>query len=80
MPIYTVATMTSASLVLSTEAAGAAAFRAGLALDDNPHRAPCDTTALPLDDRDRRALEEAWVRGWDRERVVALCTESQGAG
>ena len=58
MPIYHVTTTTSASLILSAEAAGAAAFRAGLAPGDNPHRASCDATALPLDGRARRDLEK----------------------
>ena len=74
MPIYTVAPMTSPSMVASTESAGAAAFRAGRSLDENPHRSTGDAAVLPLDERTRWELAEAWSRGWDRERVMALCT------
>ena len=77
MPIYQVNAPTSPSMVASTESAGAAAFRAGRACDENPLQSPDGAAALPLDERTRCELAAAWARGWDRERVVALCTTSR---
>jgi hypothetical protein len=74
MPIYHVAPMTSPSMVASIESAGSAAFRAGRRREENPHESADDASALPIDERTRGELAEAWLRGWERERVVALCT------
>ena len=74
MPIYTVTPMTSPSMLASTESAGAAAFRAGRGREENPHESTDEASALPIDRRTRCELAAAWLRGWDRERVVALCT------
>ena len=74
MPIYQVNAPTSPSMVASTESAGAAAFRAGRGRDENRLLAPDSAASLPLDEATRRELAAAWTRGWDRERVVSLCT------
>jgi hypothetical protein len=81
MPIYHVNPTTSPSMVVSTESAGAAAFRAGGGRDENPLQSADHTTdhttGLPLDEKTRSELAAAWLRGWDRERELALCTSER---
>jgi hypothetical protein len=77
MPIYHVNPTTSPSMVVSTESAGAAAFRAGRGRDENPLQSADHTTGLPLDEKTRSELVAAWLRGWDRERELALCTSER---
>ena len=77
MPIYHVNPTTSTSMVLSTESAGAAAFRAGRGRNENPLQSADSTTGLPLDEKTRSELAAAWLRGWDRERELALCTSER---
>ena len=77
MPIYHVTPSTSPSMVLSTESAGAAACRSGRGRDENPLQSADHTGSLPLDERTRSELAAAWLRGWDRERELALCTSER---
>ena len=77
MPIYHVNATTSPSMVLSTESAGVAAFRAGRGRDENPLQSTAQASGLALDEKTRSELAAAWLRGWDRERSLALCTSER---
>ena len=74
MPIYHVNATTSPSMVVSTESAGAAACRAGRGRAENPMQTADPSVCLPFDEKTRCELAAAWLRGWDRERELALCT------